>query len=330
MPTITPNTAAEPTSETTLITGAAGFAGRHLLAHLQADAAAGPLLAWSRRPQPNEAGVAWRVVDVTDKEAVDRAIAEARPTRIAHLAGSPHVGQSWKNSMAPLRTNVMGTHHILEAVRQHCPSCRVLVVTSAMIYHASDTPLTEDAPLVPTNPYGLAKLAQDQLALLAAETDHLDVVIARPFNHVGPGQDPSFALSSFARQIARIEHGLTPAEVRVGNLDAERDLTDVRDTVRAYAQLLDTGQSGRAYNICTGLAVRIGDLLDQLIALARAPVTRAVDPARLRPSDLPRLVGDASRLRAEVGWLPQRAIADTLGDTLDWWREEVAAGRDVR
>ncbi|MCR4375125.1 MAG: GDP-mannose 4,6-dehydratase [Acidobacteria bacterium] len=315
------------TASSILVTGAAGFAGRHVLAHVRASAAGHQVLAWSRRPHDDDRQVHWRQVDITDTHAVHQAITDAQPARILHLAGSPHVGQSWRNSLLPLQTNVLGTHHLLEAVRLHSPDSRVVVVTSAMIYQASTAPLTEDAPLVPSSPYGLSKLAQDQLALAAAHDDGLQVVVARPFNHIGPGQDPTFAISSFARQIALIEAGLAPAVLQVGNLDAERDLTDVRDVVDAYVRLLDHGRAGRPYNICTGTAHRIGDLLDHLIALARVPVTRTVDPERLRPSDMPRLVGDSTRIRAELGWAPQRPLQQTLADTLEWWRAAVAAGR---
>ena len=309
----------------TLVTGAAGFAGRHLLALLRATSD-DPLLAWSRHTHDPGDGVAWRRVDVIDRNAVDAAIAECRPARIVHLAGSPHIGESWHNSLLPLRTNVLGTHHLLEAVRRHAPASRVVVVTSAMIYQAAPTPLDERAPLRPSSPYGLSKLAQDQLALSAAHDDGLQVVVARPFNHIGPGQDPTFAVSSFARQIALIEAGVAPPVIAVGNLDVERDLTDVRDVCDAYVRLLDRGSAGRPYNISSGTAHRIGDVLDRLIDLSRVPVTRAVDPDRLRPSDVPRLVGDSSRVRAELGWSPRRSLDETVQDTLDWWRDAVAAG----
>lgn len=316
------------TGPSTLVTGAGGFAGRHLLAHLRATHPGRLILAWSRRPQATaDETVRWRQVDITDRSAVTEAIRDTRPDRIIHLAGSPHVGQSWRNTLLPLKTNAMGTHYLLEAVRLHHQACRVLVVTSAMIYRAGREPLDEATPTVPASPYGLSKLAQDQMALAAATGDGLHVVVARPFNHAGPGQDSSFALSSFARQIALIEAGRVPAELHVGDLNAERDLTDVRDVVEAYAGLIDLGRPGCPYNISTGTAYRIGDLLDRMIAMAHVPVTRLVDPDRLRPSDVPRLVGDSSRLRAELGWKPRRPIAETLADILQAWRAEVAAGR---
>jgi GDP-4-dehydro-6-deoxy-D-mannose reductase len=300
----------------TLVTGAAGFAGRHLLAHLQTALPAERLVAWSRHQ-----------VDITDRDSVRQGIGATRPDRVVHLAGSPHVGQSWLDAWLPLKTNVIGTHHLLEAIRAHHPRCRVLVVTSAMIYRPSGEPLDEHAPVGPASPYGFSKLAQDQLALRAAREDGLDVVVARPFNHVGPGQDPSFFLSSFAKQIAMIEAGLSPPEIHVGNLDAERDLTDVRDVVDAYVRLLTGGAPGRAYNICSGQTHRVGELLDRLLALARVPITRVIDPARLRPNDVPRLVGDSARLRTELGWRPGRSMDVTLADTLEHWRAAVAEGR---
>jgi GDP-4-dehydro-6-deoxy-D-mannose reductase len=315
------------TGRPTLVTGAAGFAGRHVLAHLRDTAPERKLLAWVRRPQPENGFVQWRQVDITDGQAVRSAVAEALPDRIVHLAGAPNVADSWRNSLLPLQTNVLGTHYLLEAVRRHCPDCRVLVVTSAMIYRTSDAPLDEDTPLEPSSPYGLSKLAQDQLALLAARNDGLNVVVARPFNHIGPHQNSTFALSSFARQIALIEAGLVPPEIHVGNLDAERDFTDVRDVAEAYARLLESGQPGRVYNICSDTPHRIADLLNRLIVHAHVPVTLVTDPARLRPSDQPRMVGNSSRIRTELGWRPKWSIDDTLTDLLRWWRAEVAAGR---
>lgn len=312
----------------TLITGAAGFAGRHLLALLTTTQPRHRLVAWSRRVHAaGHAAVEWQQVDLTDRDAVTRAVLNAQPDRIVHLAGTPHVGQSWHDSALPLRTNALGTHYLLEAVRRHRPRCRVLVVTSAMIYRASADPLTEDSPVGPASPYGFSKLAQDQLALAAAQDDGLDVVVARPFNHVGPGQDASFFLPGFARQIACIEAGLAPARIRVGNLESRRDLTDVRDVADAYVRLLESGVAGQAYNICTGHAYRIGDLLDRLVARSRVPVTREIDSARLRPSDMPLLVGSNARLRREVGWQPRHSIDATLGDTLQEWRSAVAGGR---
>lgn len=306
-----------------VVTGASGFAGSHLLRAL-ARRQTTPLVGWGRSRTGTAAGVVWRHVDVLDRDAVRHAIAADRPAAVIHLAGAPHVGHSWKNALPTLQINVLGTHHLLEAIREESPDCRTLVVTSGMIYQPGDAALTESAPLVPTNPYGLSKLAQDQLARLCAQ-EGLDVVVARPFNHIGPGQDASFAISSFARQIARIERGDAPPEIHVGNLDTERDLTDVRDVVEAYVRILDDAATGAAYNVCSGRVLRIGDLLAQLLTLTTTRVTITSDPERMRPSDIPRLLGSHDALTADLGWRPAIPVAQSLADTLDWWRATLAS-----
>lgn len=305
-----------------LITGAAGFAGRHLIHRLRGR---DRLIGWFRpdAPPPSDVpDVAWRGVELTDGAAVARAVADARPSAIYHLAGAPSVETSFVNAVPHLQINALGTHHLLEAVRSAAPDCRVLVVTSAQIYDTTHDPIDEDTPLRPATPYGLTKLAQDQLARAAA-ADGLPVVIARPFNHAGPWQAAGFAVSSFARQIARIERGLDPPVLRVGNLEARRDIADVRDVVDAYVRLLERGVPGRAYNVCSGEARRMADILDALRAMSRVPVTAETDPHRLRPSDVPIIRGDATRLRTELGWAPRVPFDQTLRDTLDWWRTDM-------
>jgi GDP-4-dehydro-6-deoxy-D-mannose reductase len=195
------------------------------------------------------------------------------------------------------------------------------------VYHPSDDPIDEDAPLVPATPYGLSKLAQDRLADRAWRDDDMDVVIARPFNHAGPRQAAAFAVSSFARQIARIEEGLAAPELRVGNLDARRDMTDVRDVVEAYDLLMAAAPAGRPFNICSGRAWKVGDLLDELLHVARLPIRVVEDETLLRPIDVPVVQGDASRIRSELGWAPRIAVERMLSDTLEWWRAVTRAGR---
>jgi GDP-4-dehydro-6-deoxy-D-mannose reductase len=309
----------------TLVTGATGFAGGHLLDRL-ADRAS--VVAWYRpdgTPPDEERHVDWRPVDLTDAGAVGVAFEEAAPARVFHLGGAPSVGTSWQNAVPHLRLNAMGTHHLLEAARRSGRPCRILVVSSAQVYQTSDEPMGEDAPLVPQNPYGVSKLAQDDLALRAAREDALDVVVARPFNHIGPRQRPEFAVSSFARQIACIEAGLAPAILRAGNLDARRDITDVRDVVEAYERLIGDAPAGRPYNVCSGAAWRMRDLLDELLHAARLAVTVEVDDARLRPSDPGVIQGDATRIRTELGWAPAIPVEQTLRDTLEWWRQRIRA-----
>lgn len=307
----------------TLLTGGTGFAGSHLVDRLRGRAR---LLAWHRPGHPaphSDDDVRWQPVDLLDGRAVVAALSAAAPSRIYHLAGAPQVDTSWRSAVPHLSANVLGTHNLLDAVRRVGRPCRILVVTSAQVYRLDSTePVTERSPFRPDSPYGVSKLAQDELARLAVADDHLDVVIARPFNHAGPRQSPAFAVSSFAKQIADAERDLGPAEVRVGNLEVRRDIVDVRDVVGAYERLMEGAPSGRAFNIASGRAVRIGDLLDRLTARARRPIRVVVDPARFRPSDVPVITGDASRLRAELGWAPTIPIEQTLEDTLEWWRQE--------
>jgi len=303
-----------------LVTGAAGFAGGHLLDLLSRDGA--DLVAWHRpghAPPAPMKGVTWQAVDIVEAAAVIRAIAEARPSAVYHCAGAAHVGKAWEKTTPTFEINVRGTHHLVEGLRRAGLYARVVIPSSAMVYASTDDALTEDHPLGPHNPYALSKLAQEMTAL-KARADGVHVTIARAFNHVGPRQDPFFAASGFARRIADIEAGKWAPEIAVGNLDARRDIHDVRDTVRAYRLILENGTDGRAYNVCSGRAIAIGTLLDKLLSRARVPITIRVDPARYRPNDVPLLVGDPTRLTTELGWLPEISFDQTIDDLLAYWR----------
>lgn len=304
-----------------LVTGATGFAGGHLLERLLRSHER--VSGWAHsggRDHLGTAGVQWQRVDLLDRAAVRRAIGELQPSVIFHCAGLPHVAESWANAGRALQVNALGTHHLLDAVREAAPDCRVVVAGSALVYKPSDRALREEDPLAPVDPYGVSKLAQEMLALRAATP----VVTARPFNHVGPRQQSSFSTSSFARQIAEIEAGRREPVLRVGNLDSRRDLTDVRDIARAYEVLGKAGTPGRPYNICSGTALRVGDVLDRLLGLSRVQVQVQQDPSRLRPSDNPLVLGDPSRITAATGWRAEIPIEQTLEDLLGWWRTQVS------
>ncbi|MEX2663184.1 MAG: GDP-mannose 4,6-dehydratase [Vicinamibacterales bacterium] len=304
-----------------LVTGATGFAGSHLLERLlrSHEQVAG----WAHtggRPHADDSGrVLWRHVDLLDRASVEAAIRELQPTVVYHCGGLPHVVESWANAGRALQVNALGTHHLLDAVRATSPGSRVVVAGSALVYRPANRALREEDPLAPSDPYGVSKLAQEMLALRATTP----VVATRPFNHIGPRQQPSFSTSSFAKQIADIEAGRREPVLLVGNLDARRDLTDVRDTARAYEALGATGIPGRVYNICTGTALRVGDVLERLLDLARVRVDVRQDPARLRPSDNPLVLGDPSRLAADTGWHAEIPIEQTLEDLLAFWRAQV-------
>jgi GDP-4-dehydro-6-deoxy-D-mannose reductase len=303
----------------TLVTGAAGFAGSHLLQHLDRST---ELVAWSRSdPPPELAALArWRRIDILDRSAVTGAIRDLRPSFIFHCAGLPHVGESWSDTMAPLAVNVMGTHRVLDAVATVGHGCRVLVTGSAHVYGPSSEPIAEDHVLSPASPYALSKLAQEELALRTSGTG-IEVIVTRSFNHTGPRQKPSFVAPGVALQIARIERGDVPPVIKVGNLDVRRDIIDVRDTVRAYAALMKSGAPGTVYNVASGVSRPVRALVDALVALARVPIRIEQDPARLRVNDIPFLVGNPQRLRAATGWEPQIPFDKMTADLLTYWRE---------
>lgn len=286
------------------VTGAQGFVGRHLLAQLGA------------RGIPVEA-------DVTDAEAVTEAIVHAAAEGVVHLAAASSVGDSWTDSAEPWRVNALGTVNLLEAVRSQAPAARVLVVSTGDVYgQADEIPTPETAPHRPTSPYAASKAAAE-LAADQFRRAGSDVVVVRPFQHEGPGRDERFAVGSWAAQIARAEeagHGT----VRVGDLTPRRDITDVRDVIRAYEALLDPAVKAETYNVASGNAVAMRDVLEILVSLARCPIEVEEDPSRFRSSEVTVLVGDSSKLQTATGWVPTIPLEQTLADTLEAARAAVA------
>ena len=307
-----------------LVTGAAGFAGSHLVDHLLEREP--QVAAWGnpggRTPQGrhDRSRVQWSAVDVTDSVSVGQAIARLRPSVVYHCAGIADVHNAWSDSARALRVNVLGTEAVLGALQSSGLHVPVLVTGSALVYRPSLGPLTEQSELGPSTPYGVSKLAQEMLAFELAP----QAIVTRSFNHAGPRQSDAYVTSSFARQIAEAEAGLREPTLRVGNLDARRDVTDVRDTVRAYALLAARGRRGVAYNVCRGEAFRVGDLLDALLRRSRVPIRVEVDPARLRPSDNPLVLGLPDALGRDTGWTADIPIEQTLAELLDYWRGAVS------
>ncbi len=294
-----------------LVTGAAGFVGRHLVTTLRDASADATLTAWRRTD-----------VDLLDAPAVTRAIATLRPTRVYHCAGAASAADSWRTRAVTLQTNVIGTEHLLDALQANAPGARILIPGSALVYRPKPTALTEDDPVGPISPYGLSKLAQEMLAQRIA-ADGLDIVLTRSFTHIGPGQSVGYAASSFANRIARIEAGGVDPVIDVGSLDARRDILDVRDTVSAYRALMDRGESGIVYNVCSGAAHPMRTVLDRLLALADRAIGVRADATRYRPSDHPVLLGDNARIANTTGWRPTISLDDALAHLLDYWRAEV-------
>jgi len=302
-----------------LVTGAAGFAGSHLVEHL---AGSETVVGLGRSaPTPEIAAVAaWERIDLLDRAAVRDAIRRLQPRAIYHCAGMPHVAQSWQQTAGTLAGNALATHHLLDAMSRAGSGARLLITGTSYVYAPGHGPIAEDDPIAPTGPYALSKFAQEQLALYAGRHDGLDVVVARAFNHTGPRQQPSFVAPGVARQIALIERGALPPILMVGNLDATRDLTDVRDVVRAYRALMTNAPAGSVCNVASGTGRTIRSIVDALVARAKVPITIEIDPARFRPHDVPVLIGNPSRLQQLTSWTPAIPFDQTLDDLLEYWR----------
>ncbi len=295
-----------------LITGGRGFVGHWLAAHL--------------RELGDEVVVIDREVEITDPEAVLAALRAAAPEAIYHLAALTHVGRSWDEPLEVLRVNVLGTGVLLAAARECGSDPRVLVTSSAEVYGAvtdpSRMPIGEDAPLAPLTPYAASKLAAEALVSQAYHGHGQHAITVRPFNHIGPGQTPNFAVAALAKRIVEAERaGAT--SIPVGNLSARRDFTDVRDVVRAYRQLIQSGEPGTVYNVCSGHDVSIDEIAQRLLSLAGTSLTLDTDPTLLRPVEVPVLRGDPSRLEGATGWKPEIVLERTLADVLASWRQTV-------
>lgn len=306
-----------------LVTGGGGFAGRHLIRDLVAagyeEIGATTLGA---PPPPDDVVLAraeWFPMDLTDQDEISRVIGRFRPTVVFHLAGQASVGQSLEAPIETWDVNALGTVRILFALRR-LPAAqrRFLLVSSAEVYgfvSESDQPIGEDAPYRPVTPYGASKAAAEIAVFQEVRGNGLEVVIARSFNHIGPGQDDRFVVSSMARQLARIEMGVEEPVLRAGNLSVRRDFLDVRDAVSAYRCLMERGRDLTAYNVCSGVALSLADVVRRMIELSATGAKLELDPGRMRSVDIPSLVGDSSRLRG-LGWTPQFDLDRTLRDLL--------------
>jgi GDP-4-dehydro-6-deoxy-D-mannose reductase len=312
-----------------LITGAGGFVGAHLTAHLRTmlpDAE----LHGVYLTEPDDPPVIPHLLDLRDSEAVRHLIATVQPDQVYHLAGQANVRLSFDAAWETLEHNLRPQLNLTRACIDAGITPRMLIISSGEVYVPGgvhpDQPFDEDTPIAPCNPYGVSKVGQEMLALSYHRSHRLPMLRARPFNHFGPGQRTGFVVPDFAAQIARIEAGWQPPTLSVGDLSAERDFTDVRDVVRAYALIMAHGVPGEVYNVASGRLVTIRAVLDRLVALARVPVTIAIDPAKFRPNSQPRTWGDCARLRALTGWQPLIPLDDTLRDVLDECRAAVRAG----
>lgn len=304
-----------------LITGITGFVGKYLELFLKDKA---DVYGTSRF---NRGEKHIFKVDLLSESEIMELIEKIKPTHIFHLAGLSNVKDSWEHKADFIHGNVIGTIHLLEAVRKVNDHIKVMTVGSSEEYGRIPDNLdkvSEETRLNPVSPYGISKCALSMLVNLYHKSYGLNVTHARPFNHIGPGQKLGFVTTDFAYQIAQINKGRTQEPIiRIGNLKSARDFTDVRDIVEAYYHIACFGKAGEAYNVCTGQGVNIQDIVEILISFSNKKINLVVDPSRIRVSDIPRLVGNPEKLFTLTGWQPKRKLEDTLRDIYDYWLKDL-------
>ena len=313
----------------TLIVGAAGFVGHHLIDHLQEQGKWSIAVTKMPHETIRRSGIQIDDLDILQPQQIQSLLKRVQPDVLIHLAAQSSVALSWKNPQLTVDINLKGTLNLLDALRAMDRPPRTLLIGSGEEYGAirpEETPVREENVLRPGNLYAMTKAAQNMAGKIYADAYGLDIVMVRAFNHIGPNQAPMFVVADFWKQVAEIECGLREPVMHVGNLSARRDFTDVRDVVRAYGLLVERGQKGEVYNVGSGHAVSIQSVLDRILAQAACQVDVEVDPARLRPVDVPVIEADIQKLRACTGWQPHIALEQTIADTLQYWRKSLAEG----
>lgn len=314
--------------QTILITGGTGFAGWHLVEHLLTIVPAEQIHVTYITHIPEEAkGVLpeanFHKLDMTVYEDTEGLLKTLQPTQMYHLASIPTAAGSFEHAQEVLSNNINLQLHLLKILKEHLPSTRVLMVASADTYgtnKAGEVPITEDHPLRPVNPYGVSKGTQELLSYAYGQAYNLPLLLVRPFNHIGERQMGDFAVPSFARQIVAVEKGEQPT-IKVGNLEAVRDFTDVKDMVKAYALVMEKGVPLNPYNLGSGTGVKMQELMDMLISLSTTKITLETDPDKIRPLDIPEIIANNEKIR-ELGWKPEIPLKDTLERVLAYWRSQ--------
>ena len=313
------------------ITGASGFVGRHLIQFLirRGDSVAGTC--FPEDPASCQLGdnVLLERVDIRSKDQLAPLIQDFSPHWVVHLAAISNVRVSWEKRQETVEINLLGTLNLLEVLREMIPPPRLLFVSSSDVYgilEPTDHPLREEDPIQVVNPYAFSKASAEMLVRFYSQIEGVEGIIIRAFPHTGPGQSPLFVCSDWAYQIASLERK-SGGLLNIGNLEIKRDFTDVRDVVRAYVALLEKGQAGEIYNVCSGQPVSLQWILDTLISYSSSPIRIKVDPQRLRKADIPLLYGDNTKLRTTTGWQPEYPLEQTLKDLLDYWRSQLKGGK---
>lgn len=307
-----------------LVTGGTGFVGTSLVRHLVARGDRVTVVSRTGKAGPGGGmdGVEMHACDVADAEAIRNLVLAIQPEAVFHLAARTFVPDAQKDALGFVEANLLGTVHLLAAVRDHAAGCRVLMVSSAGVYGASGRdgrPLSEETPLHPLDPYAASKAAAEAWALQEHASSGLAVICVRPFGQIGPWQSERFAAASFARQLGRIRIGEQEAVIEVGNLDAIREFNDVEDVVAGHVRALERGVPGRVYNLCSGQGHTIREMLALLVAISGVKATVRQQAGRLRPADVPALVGDPTRARQDLSWETKVTLEDSAGRLLDRW-----------
>jgi len=311
------------------ISGATGFVGHHLIDFLSSSEYKIYGTSYPHRPPPSEKNIFF--LDIRKEEEVFRIIKKIKPQWIFHFAAVSNVGHSWKMRKETLETNLMGTYYFLEAVRKFCPQSRILFISSSDIHGGMPSEgelLKEEDSFHILSPYSFSKVSGELLSRFYSEVEDLDIVIARPFPHTGPGQSSDFVCSDWACQIARIEKNLSKPVIKVGNLEVKRDFGDVRDVVKAYFLLMKKGKRGGTYNVCSEKAVSLQKILDILLSYSYLEIAVQTDTAKFRRADIPFLVGSSEKIRKDTSWKPEIPLEKTLRDLLEYWRKKIR--RDKR
>ncbi len=313
-----------------LITGACGFVGKYLIREI-AEKPPDSMKIFGIGIEPEDPVISnsldgYQCIDITARKKLRECLIEVNPDIIFHLAAQSSVAVSFRNPFSTLSANIAGTLNILDIIVNDL-ECRPLIVLtgSGEIYdHSSVTiPFTEESAISPANPYAMSKAAVDHLGKLYWKNYGLKTIRTRSFNHIGPGQSADFVMPSFASQVAEIEAGIKSPVIKVGNLNARRDFTDVRDVARAYVSLAEKGRHGEVYNVCSGKAISIEQMLDMLLELTDETIEIEKDPERMRPVDIPVSFGDNSRIRNDTGWKPRIDIRQTLRELLEHFRNKI-------
>jgi GDP-4-dehydro-6-deoxy-D-mannose reductase len=310
------------------ITGATGFVGSYLSQILKSPAHAIHGTCYPEKPEDCDRTVADKIYyqDIRDAKGLSALIEEIRPDWVFHLAAVSSVRRSWDKREETFDINLSGTHHLFEAIRQYSPLARILYVSSSDVYGVLapvEKVLSEDDTIEPVNPYAFTKISGELLSRFYSRIEGLDIVLARPFPHTGPGQSADFVCPDWALQIAQIEKGDREPVITVGNTEVQRDFLDVRDVVRAYVRLMEKGQKGEVYNICSGRAIALKDVLDILMSFTSREIDIRVDPQKLRKTDIPLLVGDNQKIKHTTSWRPKIPIKQTLVDLLEYSRSSL-------